>query len=38
MNLTVYRSTNEIGGTCGELGTKNAKTLLNFGTPQDKGY
>jgi ribonuclease J len=33
MNLTIHRGTNEIGGTCVELSTKNTKILLDFGTP-----
>jgi ribonuclease J len=33
MHLTIHRGTNEIGGTCIELNTKNTGILLDFGMP-----
>jgi ribonuclease J len=33
MNLTIHRGTHEIGGSCVELNTNNARILIDFGLP-----
>lgn len=36
MQLTIHRGTREIGGSCVELQTKNARILIDFGLPLSK--